>query len=589
MVGVGMTSCVETDALEVLEEKQHYQDISNVQRSVLGLYSKVLELAEPIVVLNELRGDLMDVTDRAGKDLQDISYLTATEDNPYTNMSTFYNVIQNCNDILSHLETMLDENRIKRDEYNEFVSDVTTVRSWVYFNIVTLFGEVPYLTEPVTSVSDLTLDPSSMKSVDELIPILVAEMEALPSLEPYSAVSGLRNYTLNGIALNHFFINKRQFLLELYLWNEEYIKAAQVYRDFFLNEGSESSRKHMTLGYVYQGSFTGHFMVTYVRYMGNDNNSLVNLWKKMFELDMNEQHADNEHINCMTFTQNFAPTYPFIRLMGREGVGEYLLKPSQNAIENYWGSQVQFNGFTFDGRGEGGSYRLDPDGQPVITKYIMDYDVVKPYEQLGKWYISRGGHSALLYAETCNRVADAEDIVFNGVDTVLPTSGIRRLTKAFLNSGLASEFAHTRADGSSFPNDSVALSGWGGGYYFPYPFNFDARYSSVPYVRGTWRDHTGIRSRASLQAVQYDSTTTTLPEVRFWEKAVLNELALETAFEGHRWRDIIRIAKRWNREEAGAGTALLNELMAAKFAKNGKSFVPFTNDESTWFLKGRFE
>lgn len=583
-----MVSCVDTDNMEVLDLSDHYKNVADAQKSIIGLYSKVMGTAEKLVVLNELRADMMDVTSNANEDLQAISYFTSNAQNTWVDPVDFYSVIQNCNDILHNFNIMREENRMTKDQYDEFYSDVMTVRCWMYFQMGTLYGKIPYLTEPIQSLENMKISESDYKNLDQLIPELIACMESLPTLNQYSSISGMQDKTLNTHSLNYYYINKRCLLTELYLWDNQYLKAAQTFRDFHIDGGTEPTwKRYKTISYVYQGSFEGAYMVTYTRYLWNDINSLVNVWVNMFSLGMEENWADFEQITCMTFDKNFTPVYPFIKLMGSEGVGKYLLKPSDNAIDNYWGEQIQTNGFTFDGRGEGGSYEKDAMNNPVITKYLHDYDMNAPYEQAGKWYIYRAGWLNLLYAEACNRYAETGGYV-NG-DTTKPVSSFRRLTKAFLNTGLSTEFAFTKPGGSSFPTDSVAISGWNGGNYFPYPFNFDARYSTVPYVRGYWRDHSGIRNRASLTGKVYDANNTTLSEVKYYEKAILDELALETSFEGHRWRDIIRIARRWNRESAGTGTALLNDVISAKFVKNGKTAPVFLNDESNWYLPVKFD
>jgi len=583
---VFLTSCIDANTLEVLNESDTFRNIADAKNSVKGLYGKVMNLAEQTVVLNELRADLMDVTTNAGQDLQDISYFTSDASNPYANTVPYYSVIQNCNDILHHFDEMKANHLFTNDEYNELYSDVMTVRCWTYFQLGTLFGKIPYVTEPIKSLADLKIPASTYMDLDHLIPTLIEAMEALPTLEQYTNASGM-NSAFNGHNLANYFINKRCLLAELYLWDNRYYDAAKTIRDFHRLVESNSI-KYKNYSWVYQGSFVGSFAITYTRYLGNDVNSLVNLWTLMFSYPMENTYATNEHITCMTFDKSYEPTYPFIRLFGDEGAGKYLLKPSQNVIDNYWGTQVQSNGYVFDGRGKGGSYKEDVVGKPVITKYSWDYVPSKPYEVSGRWYIYRSGTLNLEYAEACNRYAETGGYV-NG-DTLKPVSAYRRLTRAFLNGGIpGGEFSFTKPNGTAYPGDSIAMSGWTGGKYFEAPFDFDGRMTDVPYNRGPWRSSTGIRSRASLVNAVYDTTATDLSEVRFWEKSILDEMALESAFEGHRWTDILRIAKRWNKEEAGSGTKLMNDLIGAKFRLNGKTAPVFLDDESNWYLPAKFE
>lgn len=579
-------SCTDPASLEVLDAENHYRNSADANSAVVGLYGKFMELAEKVVVLNELRADLMDVTRNADEELQAISYFTSDAQNSWADPTIFYDVIQNCNDILYHFNIMKQESRFPEDTYEELYSDVMTIRCWTYLRLGAIYGKIPYVTDPIESVAKLPeLTEASYMNLDALIPELIACMEALPTLEQYSTGSEM-NTTLSGYNLTYYTLNKRCLLMELYLWNDEYEKAAHMFRDF--NRPYESvggNGRFKNFGYVYQGSFVGAYMITYTRNMYSDYNSMVSLWKKMFELQINETYANWEHITCLTYDEAYQPTFPFIRLFASEGVGEYLLMPSQNAIENYWGNQVQTNGFEFDGRGLGSSYVQNAQGDNVIQKYLNDYDLTTPYMQSGRWFIYRAGWLNLLYAEACNRVAESEQYYLN--DTLRPYSAYRKLAYGMLNTGINEQFAWTKANGDSYPGDSIYVSGWwpGEGGNFPDPYDFDCRYNTTPYCRGPWRDNIGMRERASLTPATWDSTGL---EVDFLENAILEELALETAYEGHRWMDIIRIARRQNRLSPGKGTALLNNLMSKKFDKNGSSWV-FLDDESNWYLPVSFK
>lgn len=590
LLSMGLFSCTETASLEALGEEDHYRNTTDAHSAVVGLYGMVMELAEQVVVLNELHADLMDVTPNADEELQEISNFTGDTRNAWVNPSKFYEVIQNCNDMLDNFDKMLLSARLLEDEYNELYSDVMTIRCWTYLRLGTLFGKIPYITSPLDNVASIKdISESSYLNLDALIPELLVCMESLPTIEQYSAGHAM-NTTLDGYNLTYYSINKRCLLTELYLWNDEYEKAAKSFRDFVrIYESEAGDARYKTFCYVYQGSFVGAFMVTYARYKDYDYNSMVSLWKKIFELGINERYANWEHITCMTYDASFTPRYPFIRLFGTEGLGEYLLMPSQNAVDNYWNSQRQNNGFAFDGRGSGSSYIEDEQGRLVIQKYLNDYDPLVPYAQSGRWFVYRAGWLNLMYAEACNRVAET-DACYQG-DTLKPIKDYRKLAYGILNNGIGAQFSWRKENGDAYPNDSVNVSGWYPGLdgNFPAPYDFDCRYNQVPYHRGPWRDNGGIRQRASLTPVAWNDSLG-ISEVDFLENALLREMALETAFEGHRWTDVLRIARRQNRETPGKGTQLLQELMDKKFEAAGRGAAPvFLDDESNWYLPVNFK
>ena len=68
-------------------------------------------------------------------------------------------------------------------------------------------------------------------------------------------------------------------------------------------------------------------------------------WRNLFERPVTDVDFNWEWIWVLPFDKNFAPTNPFIDLFSING-GSYLVKPSQQAIDN-WNSQTQV--FTFTG------------------------------------------------------------------------------------------------------------------------------------------------------------------------------------------------------------------------------------------------
>ena len=90
-----------------LDETNAYQNVYDADAAVIGIYGKFMGLADRYVLLNELRGDLLDVTANADENLRQLSTHTVTEANPYASPKPFYELILNCNDVLEHFQTMV--------------------------------------------------------------------------------------------------------------------------------------------------------------------------------------------------------------------------------------------------------------------------------------------------------------------------------------------------------------------------------------------------------------------------------------------------------------------------------------------------
>ena len=123
---------LEVEPENVLNSEQTYRNLYDADAAVLGVYGKFMNLAKQYIILNELRADLMDVTDNADEYLRQLNTHSATADNPYANPAPFYEVILNCNDVLKNFDKMHAEKKLKDAEYNQRYSDIAAIRSFVY-------------------------------------------------------------------------------------------------------------------------------------------------------------------------------------------------------------------------------------------------------------------------------------------------------------------------------------------------------------------------------------------------------------------------------------------------------------------------
>ena len=80
---------------------------------------------------------------------------------------------------------------------------------------------------------------------------------------------------------------------------------------------------------------------------------------------------------------------------------------------------------------------------------------------------------------------------------------------------------------------------------YPDPYKFDARNGEIPRYRSDWYRNIGIRRRANLRFTSLTATNV-VDSIAQVEVGLSEEQALETAFEGTRWPDLLRIAIRRN-------------------------------------------
>ena len=578
-----------------------YRNVFDADAAVIGVYGKVMKLAKPYLLMNELRGDLMDITTNSDANLRQISEHTATVSNPYIDPQPFYEVIVNCNDVLANFKTMFAQSKLKEAEFNQRYSDVAAVRTWVYLQLGIHFGKIPYVTNPVVQVNDLKDSANfPMLTLPVLIDSLTLFMEKLPFTEDYPAGTTLQT-TVDGYSTNKFFINKNSLLGDLYLWQGQYDKAADKFKKVMEPNGSVGSSTAFYNQYkVSNGtispalnsiSYSRAFDITSLNYDGSS-------WRNLFERPQVDNEFFWEWIWSLPFDKNFEPVNPFIDMFSPNG-GSYLLQPSQQAMDN-WNSQTQVYGFAsgtatvptvyrdnfpLDSRGTF-TYKMIG-GKPVIMKYLYNYldgstnQPINVFSKPGKWFLNRATAVHLHYSEAANR------------------AGKMKVAYALTNYGI--RYTYDTLAGLGGTRDVTNFQQT----FLPWPYDFDARQGDAPSYRNPWYRNMGIRGRANLKLVPIDSVKyfdmtpvpgkpnsikpliDSLGYQKFIEDMIITEDALELAYEGQRWSDLLRVAIRRN-DPAFIADKVYDKLRKSGLSAGAANAARTKLMSKDWFLPFKF-
>jgi starch-binding outer membrane protein, SusD/RagB family len=539
------TSCkkiVDVEPKDAVDHTQMYRNVFDADAAVIGVYGKFMNLAKQYVLLNELRADLMDITPNSDSYLRQLSEHNVSVDNPYVNPRPFYEVILDCNDVLANFTAMYQQKKLKAEEYNQRYSDIASIRTWIYLQLGIHFGEIPYVTTPLTQFEDLKLVNVPMLKLSggtgshPLIDTLVRFMESLPYTNDYPSGTTLIT-AVDGYSTTKFYINKNSLLGDLYLWSGQYGKAAAAFRQVMDINGPSGNTEQFYN--QYKVSSFNNAGVSY----GNINNtaSLVYTdgWRYMFERGQ-DNPFNYEWIWVLPFDKNFAPVNPFIDMF----YTNYQVAPSRAAIDN-WNKQVQniltnnvpITSVPGDARGWFSYNTIG--GRPVIMKYLYNYMSVNgvvpdPLSKQGKWFLERATTVHLHYAEAANRDNHSK------IAYALVNRGLRDAYDSLQPSpwyvDSIGKIYHTYNQSRDVTNQENTLSD-------PNPvYQFDARQGDAPGYRMPWYRNQGIRARANLFAVKLPATDS----VTNVENMIVDESGLELAYEGQRWSDLLRIAIRRN-------------------------------------------
>ena len=550
-------ACKDDEFGNAVEYDKFYQNLSDADRAVLGVYAQFSTLARQIVILNELRADYMDVTPAATPELEKLNENQIDESNEWVKPLQFYAVINSCNDVLANFDKMLAENKFTLDEYNERYSDIGALRTWIYLQLLNIYGSVPYITEPLVNLSDVEKYKGQRENADQLLPKLIDYVLKLPMLDDY-IYSSLVSGTPNGYSLDPMFISKKLLLADLYLYNNQYAEAAHYYRQVMSTDETSDNLNLKRQRYrLYNYPFTatsgepGWYAVVFRDGHIEDENGLINTWKYIFtDVSSSRKTTDRasmERIWCIPFDDKLEPVNPFTKLF--EG---YQLKASDYAMDSLWGKPMR-NQFPYDARGKGGSYT----GNGLITKYSGRNSNTLA-KQHGFWMLGRAAGLHLRYAEAANR------------------AGYPYLAWCFLNNGIHNErysYINDDDDRIYFPTGTSQNN--------PYPADY---LFDIGYPR-EWEQNAGVRGRAFMPVVNFPAgLSTQLDSIQWLEKQIVHEAGLELAFEGQRWSDLVRIARRINKEGRNGFHFLYDENIKKKYEYAKIPAPGFTSDEKSWYL-----
>ena len=246
-ISIAFVSCSdffeqESDQI-IYADKEHLNSATDSIYSVTGILNKLQVLADRTVLLGEVRGDLTSITSVASSDLRDVALFQIGDDNQYNVPRDYYAVINNCNYFITHADTALKNNRNEYIFMKEYAA-VKAIRAWTYLQLVLNYGRVPFVTEPILTKQDaeLTYPTYDLAGVCEYF-----INDLLPLAERYG-----REYpdygTIRGNDVRFLWFPINIVLGDLYLWQasasgntEQYRQAALRYYQYISERNGQNS------------------------------------------------------------------------------------------------------------------------------------------------------------------------------------------------------------------------------------------------------------------------------------------------------------------------------------------------------------
>jgi len=515
------------DSKRLLTEQEYGHTPNDVLYSTFGVLSQMQKLADSYVLLGELRGDLLNVSETSDLSLREINDFAISPTNSYVNIKNYYAVINNCNYILQNLDSTV----VVKGEKLQLgqMAAIKSIRAWTYMQIALNFKTAKYYDKAILTVED------SKKSYPELditalADVLIADLEPLKNV-PFQDLGAVGSYNTT---YSYFPIS---FLLgDLYLWKGEYEKAAIEYHDFMFK-----------FGILIYGGYSSAWVVT--------NNTITKdayyNWLNSFAPFSSEISTT---ITCPTeYGQKFA----------LDSLNyQHEIIPSTQAIKN-WENQTYYLNEASSAQGDlrqigsvGWRYSANSSSLNSTTTDLTTnpYIIYKYRIYNQNVVIYRNSLLYLRYAEAVNRLNKPA------------------LAFAVLKYGL---------NPTNMSNPKVIPAK-----------EKDAAATYMNFNDTKFTNNVGIRMRG-LGACDKDTTFYTFhaqkslrDSVLYVEDLIQKELALETAFEGNRFTDLMRITLR--RIKNGEGDAsYLADPIAAKHVGNESYIRTLLMNPENWYIKNK--
>lgn len=227
------------DMLTTNSDRKIYVPAQDTLYSYWGIMKCMQNIAERQVILNEVRGDLV-----SPAQISDSISAIANFENPedgscrYLNVKDYYAIINNCNNYLANADTTKTStgNKIMLKEY----AQVATIRAWTYLQLVKLYGKVPYYTEPIASLEFVNNfnfnNPDNYIDENNIADALVGTIERFVDT-PYPTYG---NYNNGAVSINSelTMLPVRLVIGDLYLTSGKFNEAAKTYFDYLKNTKS---------------------------------------------------------------------------------------------------------------------------------------------------------------------------------------------------------------------------------------------------------------------------------------------------------------------------------------------------------------
>lgn len=224
---------------DMVTEDNFWDEKTDVEQMVFGCYAAMQSDAfiSRVLAWGEMRSDNLyngtKIQDEGG--LYEIMRENILSTNAYTAWTDFYNVINRCNQIIAKApEVSLKDPTYTESEVRATIAELTTLRALCYFYLIRAYKDVPYYTYPVKQEDQVVDLPAS--SFETVLDNIIADVESVQD----NALKAYPKEAYNTGRITQDAIHA--LLADMYLWKGDY-KKAENYCQMVIDSKVEKFKK----------------------------------------------------------------------------------------------------------------------------------------------------------------------------------------------------------------------------------------------------------------------------------------------------------------------------------------------------------
>lgn len=545
---VSITGCqniFDLDSEQVLFADDNKLDTPNdTVYSVTGIINRMQRIADKTVLIGELRGDLVTLTNSASLELQALANFTADVKNAYNSPQDYYAVINNCNFFIANADTSL-----KKRNDPVFIKEYAVVkayRAWTYLQLAQIYGSVPFILEPILTEKQAQADYEK-KNIVEISEYFIDDL--LPFIStPYPGYG-----TIGGQNSRKFFIPVRLLLGDLCLWAGRYTESAKYYHDYLtdinsplptdVNQATWNANHNTFENWIDSywsilSQVTAQEIITYIPMEASKFEGLMSDLRNIYNSTIDNDYYYQATLSKSLLNLSMSQSNCIVYMNEATSTRDTLYAPTVNNLSDFYVGDLRLFSVTEKRTVSNSS----------MSTYSTDRQTIRKINRHVPIY--RRGVIYLRYAEALNRAG-------------YPTAAF-----TVLKHGMTETNISKYVDSTEIKDAAVhGLLTW------------DKNVFTLNNTLGMHSRGSGVASANKNYVIP--SLPTKMDTITFVENLISDEMALEAGFEGYRFYDLMRISMRRNDNSylagkiaARDGATAVNQELYNKLLERSNWFLP---------------